>query len=139
MSKRLNIGLVGTSDYTQTVNLPVLSNHENVNVVAICGRNRTHAQEVAAEYGIPQVFTDYEEMFALPGLDAVIIATPDDLHYPMTMAALRAGLHVFGEKPMALNAQQAKEMLDAAEQAGVKHMIMFTWRFFPHYQYMQQP
>ena len=43
-----------------------------------------------------------------------------------------------GPKPMALNAQQAKEMLDAAEQAGVKHMIMFSWRFFPHYQYMQQ-
>jgi predicted dehydrogenase len=84
------------------------------------------------------VFTDYEAMFALPGLDAIVIAAPDDLHYPMTMAALRAGLHVLGEKPMALNAQQAKAMLDAAEYAGVKHMIMLTWRFFPHYQYMQQ-
>jgi len=138
MLKRLNIGLVGTSDYTQFVNLPVLSKHENVNIIAICGRNRTRAEEVAAQFGIPQVFTDYEQMFALPGLDAVIIAAPDDLHYPMTMAALRAGLHVMGEKPMALNAQQAKEMLAAAEQAGVKHMIMFAWRFFPHYQYMQQ-
>ena len=138
VNNRLNIGMVGTSGYTQFVNLPVLSKHENVNIVAICGRNRTRAQEVAAEYGIPQVFTDYEEMFALPDLDAVINAAPDDLHYPMTMAALRAGLHVFGEKPMALNAQQAKAMLDAAEEAGVKHMIMFTWRFFPHYQYLQQ-
>lgn len=138
MSERLNIGIVGTSDYTQTINLPVLTHHENTNVVAICGRNRTYAQKVATEYGIPQVFTDYEEMFALPNLDAVVIAAPDDLHYPMTMAALRAGLHVFGEKPMALNAQQAKAMLDAAEEAGVKHMIMFTWRFSPHYQYMQQ-
>ena len=138
MSKRLNIGIVGTSSYTDTIYLPVLSKEKNTNIIAICGRNRTRAQEVATQYGIPQVFTDYEEMFTLPGLDAVIIAPPDDLHYPMTLAALRAGLHVMGEKPMALNAQHAKAMLDAAEQAGVKHMIMFTWRFFPHYQYLRQ-
>lgn len=138
MPDRLNIGLVGTSGYVEFVYLPVLTAHENASIVAICGRNRTRAEEVAAKYGIPHVFTDYAEMFALPGLDAAVIAAPDDLHYPMTMAALRAGLHVLGEKPMALNAQQAKEMLDAATEAGVKHMIMFSWRFFPHYRYLRQ-
>ncbi len=55
-------------------------------------RTRTWWYNFAAKYGIPQVFTDYEEMFALPGLDAVIIATPDDLHYPMTLAALIDGI-----------------------------------------------
>jgi predicted dehydrogenase len=138
MSNRVRVGIVGTSGYPQFVYLPVLTKHENVEVVAICGRNRTRAEEVAAKWGISHVYTDYREMFGQPNLDAVIIASPDDLHYPMTMAALQAGLHVLCEKPMALNAQQAQEMLEAADRAGVKHMIMFTWRWFPQYQFMQK-
>jgi predicted dehydrogenase len=116
----------------------VLTKHENAEVVAICGRNRTRANEVAATWRIPAVFTDYRQMFGQANLDAVIIASPDDLHYPMTMDAINTGLHVLCEKPMALNAQHAREMLEAAERAAVKHMIMFTWRFLPHYQFIQR-
>lgn len=68
MSDRVRVGLVGTSGYPEFIYLPVLSKHENAEVVAICGRNRTHAGEVAAKYGIAQVFTDYREMFEQPNL-----------------------------------------------------------------------
>ncbi len=115
-----------------------LTSHPQAVPAAICGRNRSRAEEVAGKFAIPQVFTDYREMFAQGNLDAVVIATPDDEHYPMAMAAFDAGLHVLGEKPMALNLSQAQAMLAKAESAGVKHMVNYTWRFIPHLRYLRQ-
>jgi predicted dehydrogenase len=71
-------------------------------------------------------------------LDAVIVAVPDDLHYPMTMVAMDAGLHVLCEKPMAYSLEQAKAMLAKAESAGVKHMTCFTYRWLPQFRYLQR-
>ena len=70
-------------------------------------------------------------------LDAIIISTPDDLHYEMTMHALDAGLSVLCEKPLALKAQHAWEMYKKAEKIGVKHMIYFTYRWRPFYRYLR--
>ena len=92
---------------------------------------------MAAKYEIATVFTDYREMIAKGDLDALVVAAPDDLRYPMTMAALDAGLHVMCEKAMALNAGQAREMLEKAESAGVVHMVHFTWRWAPYTQYLR--
>jgi predicted dehydrogenase len=93
---------------------------------------------MAAKYGVPTVFADYREMYARAGLDGVVVSSPDDLHYPMTMDALDAGLHVLCEKPMALTLDDARAMLARAQNAGVKHMVNFTWRAVPAYQYMKE-
>jgi predicted dehydrogenase len=61
-------------------------------------------------------------------LDAIIVASPDDLHYPMTMAALDAGLHVLCEKPLVLTVEQAQKMAVKAEAVGVVNMVMFSYR-----------
>jgi predicted dehydrogenase len=135
MTERIRIGVIGTSGYAKIL-LTILSACEDAEVAAICGRTRSRADALAGEYQIAQVFTDYEQMIKNGRLDAVIIASPDDLHYPMTMAALKAGLHVLCEKPMASTVDQAQQMLEAAEEASVKHMIMFSWRWMPHYQYL---
>jgi predicted dehydrogenase len=71
-------------------------------------------------------------------LHALLVVTPDDLHYSMTMDALDAGLHVLCEKPLALNARQAREMYEKAEAVGVKHMTFFTFRWPPHYRYLRE-
>ena len=71
-------------------------------------------------------------------LDAIAIASPDDLHHEMTMAAIEAGLHVLCEKPLAMTGDQAKEMYDRAQAANVKHMTLFTWRWMPHFRYLKQ-
>jgi predicted dehydrogenase len=138
MANRVRLGIVGTSGYAEKVYLTGLSAHEEVELVAVCGRNRTRAEAIASKYQIAEVYTDYEEMIKRGKLDGIILAAPDDLHYPMTMAALQAGLHVLGEKPMGLNVRQAEEMLEAAERAGVKHMIEFSFRWMPHYRYLHQ-
>jgi predicted dehydrogenase len=93
---------------------------------------------MASKYGIPAVFTDYREMYERAGLDAAVVASPDDLHHAMTMDALAAGLHVLCEKPMALTLEDARAMLAKAEAARVKHMVNFTWRPVPAYQYMKE-
>jgi predicted dehydrogenase len=136
MNEQVQVGIIGTSWWTDMMLLPSLTSHSRARVTAICGRNHERAQEMADKYDVPTVYTDYHELIEKGGLDALVVAAPDDLHHPMTMAALDAGLHVLCEKPMASNAQQAREMLDKAEAAGVKHMVLFTWRWMPHFQYL---
>jgi predicted dehydrogenase len=138
VAEKLRIGVIGTSGYTSAIHLTPLSDHQDVDLAALCGRNRSRTQDLADKFQIPEAFTDYEEMIKRGKLDAVIVAAPDEMHYPMTMAALQAGLHVLCEKPMALNVNEAGEMLNAAQRANVKHMIEFSWRWMPHYQYLHK-
>jgi predicted dehydrogenase len=138
MSDQVRVGVVGTSNWADLLHLPSLKSHPGAQLAAICGRNRERAQEMADKYGIPRVFTDYRDMIAQGDLDALVIVTPPDLHYPMTMAALDAGLHVLCEKSMALNAGQAREMVEKAEAARVVSMVFFTYRWIPHYRYLRQ-
>lgn len=135
MSDRVRVGVVGTSGYVDLMHLPNLKSHTTAEVVAICGRNRARLEEIATKYAVPQQFTDYREMIARGGLDAIIVVTPHDLHYPVTMEALDAGLHVLCEKPLAMDAVQAKAMLDKAESRGLVHMTYFTWRWLPVYRH----
>lgn len=137
MTTPIRIGVIGTSWWADLNHLPLLTSDERVIVVAICGRNQERTQAMATKYNIPQVFTDYRIMFAEGVLDAVVILTPDDEHYAMTMAALDAGLHVLCEKPLARNADQAKQMVERAEAQGVRHMTYFTYRWLPHYRYLR--
>ncbi|MCX7806961.1 MAG: Gfo/Idh/MocA family oxidoreductase, partial [Planctomycetota bacterium] len=74
-------------------------------------------------------YTSAEDMLAKEHLDAVSIATPNKFHAPLTLAAIAAGCHVLCEKPMAMNAVEAREMLDAAQKAGKRLMINFSYRF----------
>jgi predicted dehydrogenase len=120
------------------VHLPCLKSHPNADVAAICGRNRSRAEEVAKKFEVPVVFTDYREMIDKGDLHAIVVAAPDDLHHRMTMDGLDAGLHILCEKPIARNAEQAQEMYEKAESVGVKHMVMFTHRWWPHIEYLKK-
>lgn len=137
MADKVRIGVIGTSWYTGIL-LSVLATCEHAEIAAICGRTRTRAEELAAKFQIEQVFTDYHAMIKNGRLDGIVVASPDDLHYPMVMAALKAGLHVLSEKPLGLTVAQAQEMLDAADTAGVKHLVEFTVRWMPHSRYLYQ-
>lgn len=136
MPERVRVGMIGTSWWADGRLLPNLKSHPRATLAAICGRDPTRAAALAKKYDIPQVYDDYRAMLAHAGLDAVVIAAPDDLHYAMTMAALDTGLHVVCEKPLANNAQQARQMYEKAEAAGLKHMVFFTNRWLPPYQYL---
>ena len=138
MAGKVRVGIIGTSWWTEMMYLPSLRSHRQAEIVAICGRDRGRAEELAKSNSIPQVFTDYRQLIGSTKLDAVVIATPDDLHFPMTMDALDAGLHVLCEKPIANNSGDARQMQEKARAAGVKNMVLFTWRWQPHWQHLKR-
>lgn len=138
MDRNVRIGVVGTSWWAQAMHLPSIASHPRARLAAICGRSAGRARELAAAYGIPAVYHDYRAMLDGGGLDAVVVVTPDDLHYEVTLAAIERGIHVLCEKPLALTAEQAAQMLARAEAAKVKHMVAFSWRGLPHYRYLRE-
>lgn len=138
MVDKVRVGMIGTSWYADSLHLPSLTSHPDAVVTALCGRNQERAGELARKFHVPHVFADYRELMTSGLVDAVVIATPDDLHHAMTLAAVEAGLHVVCEKPLALNARDAREMAEKADAAGVKHMTFFTLRWFQHTQFVKE-
>lgn len=137
-SNAISVGVVGTSWWADAMHLPALDSHPNATTVAICGRNRENAQKMADTWNIPNVYTDYNDMIDNADLDAIVISTPNDTHYPITMKALENGLHVLCEKPIALTYAQAQEMAALADEKDVKHLVPFTYSFMPTARYIKQ-
>ncbi len=136
MSDRIPIGIIGTSWWTELMFLPSLQSHPDAEIAGICGRNGERTSALAAKHGIANAFTDYRKLIA-SGIKGVVIAAPDDMHKQMALAAIEAGLHVLCEKPMALGAGDAAEMLARADAAGIKHLVHFTWHWQPHFQHLK--
>ncbi|KIL35575.1 dehydrogenase [Cohnella kolymensis] len=112
----------------------------NADVVmkAICGRDENGVKAAADKFGWESYETDWRKMVARDDIDMVDINAPSDAHKEIALAAIAAGKHVFCEKPLALNLSDAREMLDAAEKAGVKHGVCFNYRFLPAVQLAKQ-
>ena len=100
-------------------------------VLAIASRDLDRAQATARDLGIPRAYGTYEELLADPEIDAVYVPLPNHLHRPWVIAAARAGKHVLCEKPLAMTAADAQEMVDACREAGVVLMEAFMYRLHP--------
>lgn len=98
-------------------------------VAAICDTDEGRLEEVKARYKVPRAYTDYEDLLGRKELDAVVVALPNYLHRPVTIAAFRAGKHVLCEKPAALSSEEAEEMLRARDEAGKVLLLGLTQRF----------
>lgn len=98
---------------------------------AICGRDETGVAQAARQFGWEGYVTDWRELLQRDDIDLIDINAPSDAHKEIALAAAAAGKHVFCEKPLALTLADSREMLQAAEQAGVKHMVGFNYRFAP--------
>lgn len=136
MANKIRLGIIGTSGWTEFMYYNSLNGYEPATLVAVCGRNQERAKSLAAKYNIPNTYADYKVMIDAGGLDALIIASPDDLHHEMVLAAAKAGLHILCDKPLSLTAEESKQMLAAVQKAGVQHMTLFTYRWMPFYQYI---
>jgi len=96
-----------------------------------CGKHRDSLERFANRWGWESVETDWRAAIHRPDVDIVDISVPTYLHHEIAVEAARAGKHIFCEKPMALNAGQAQEMLEAAQQAGVVHFLNHNYRRAP--------
>lgn len=116
--------------------LPALADHPDGGITMVCGRDADRAAAVAARHGIAGFTDDWRDVVA--GCDAVIVASANDTHAEITLAAIAAGRHVLCEKPLALTAADADAMADAAEAAGVVAMTPFTYRWMPAFAWTKQ-
>jgi len=137
MADRVRLGVIGTSGWAELLYLNTLRDYDDVELVALAGRNEARLAELAERFAIKGIHRDYRELIARDDLDAVAVVVPDDLHKEVTLAVIERGLHVLCEKPLANSAADARQMLDAAQRAGVSHMVLFTWRWQPHFQYVK--
>ena len=106
-------------------------------LVAVCDLDTALLERTAREFEVG-AFDDVKRLFKSDLIDAVSIVTPNQTHAPLTIAALRAGLHVLCEKPMAMNAAQARRMVAAADEAKRKLAIHFNHRMAPNVQAMRR-
>jgi predicted dehydrogenase len=114
-----NIGIVGTGLMSRHMADAVGRRLGNARIHAVVSRDRRRAETFAVSYGVPRAYGSCEELAADREVDLVYIATPDRLHHPQTLFFLERGKHVLCEKPFALNAGQAREMIGAARSRGL--------------------
>lgn len=135
--EKLKIGVIGCGSIARRRHLIEYAANENVEIVAVCDLISERAEEMAVQYNA-QAFVDYKELLAMGNLDAVSVCLPNYLHAPVSIEALNAGYHVLCEKPMAISEEEAKSMIQAAEQNGKKLMIAHNQRFVSSHQKAKQ-
>jgi predicted dehydrogenase len=127
-NKVIGIGIVGAG-FARTTQIPGFKDCIGARVVAIASAHRDHAESVADQFKIRNVANDWRELVARDDVDLVSIVTPPATHMEITLAALEHRKAVLCEKPMAINADEARRMTDRAHQAGVLALIDHELRF----------
>jgi predicted dehydrogenase len=113
----VRVGLIGTGAVPQTAHLPILTKMRGASLVALCDNDGPKARAIADRFGVRDVFTDIEDLLELKELDAVIIATPNHLHEPHVLSALRGKMHVLCGRPLALSVKGVERILSAASKS----------------------
>lgn len=126
--KIIGIGIVGAG-FARTTQIPGFRNCKGAQVVAIASRHREHAASVAQEFGIEHVASDWKDLVARDDIDLVSVVTPPATHMEITLAALEQRKAVLCEKPMAMNAAEARRMTDLAREVDVLALIDHELRF----------
>lgn len=129
----IRVGLIGSGSVACRIHLPGLRLCPGVEIVAVSSVD----EDAAEKTGVATVYRSWRELLDHPDVDAVVIATPNHLHHEMALAAFAAGKHVMCEKPLAINAAEAAEMLEAANRSRRVHMTAFTYRYTPSVRYLK--
>ena len=131
MTDPVRWGVLGSADIAIKKVIPAMQGSELSRVEAIASRDGERARATADKLGIAKSYGSYEGLLQDPEIEAVYIPLPNHLHAEWAIAAAKAGKHVLCEKPMAVSSAAAREMIEAANQAGVKLMEAFMYRLHP--------
>jgi len=131
--KVLRVGIVGCGEVAQVVHLPLLTEMPYFKVTALCDLSEKVLAYLSNTYGIQNLHTDYRDLVQRDDVDVVLVTNHD--HAPIAIAAMNAGKHVFNEKPMCFNLEEADQMIDAEKRNNVKFMVGYMKRYDPAFQY----
>ena len=129
---KLKFAVIGLGWFGE-MHCEALAGLPNVELFALCTRRPDRLKDVAQRFGVKHAYTDYRELLANPGVEAVSIVTMWDQHTVPTLAALQAGKHVFLEKPMASTVEDCDAIVEAANSAKGSFMVGHICRFNPRY------
>ncbi|MCJ8339093.1 MAG: Gfo/Idh/MocA family oxidoreductase [Pseudomonadales bacterium] len=138
MSKILNWGILSSAKIARKQVVPALQQSKLLKVTAIASRSADKAQAAADELGIDNAYASYEQLLADPDIDVIYNPLPNHLHVPLTIAALQAGKHVLCEKPLALTADEAEQIIAASNLSGKLVEEAFMVRSNPQWQWLRQ-
>jgi predicted homoserine dehydrogenase-like protein len=116
MAERMRLGIVGAGAATQVGHLPALKRVKEIQVVGICDNDLSKARALADRFGIPDAYSDIEELVEFEQLDALLVCTPSHLHESHVLAGLSAKLHIFVERPLGLTVAGAQKLTKAAQR-----------------------
>lgn len=125
----IKAGIIGTG-FIGPAHLEAIRRLGSVEVVAICGLQESSTKESAQKLNIPHYYHDVDQFLGHEGLQVVHNCTPNHLHAEINRKILRAGKHVFSEKPLCLTMEEARELVSLADEAGVVHGVSFVYRQF---------
>jgi predicted dehydrogenase len=133
--KKIRWGIISTAKIGTAKVIPAMQRGQYCEVAAIASRDIARARQTALQLGIPKAYGSYEDLLGDPEIDAVYNPLPNHLHVPVSVQALQAGKHVLCEKPIALTAAEAQELVDAAQRhPRLKVMEAFMYRHHPQWQ-----
>ena len=137
----IRVGIIGCGGIANGKHMPSIAKLKNIGIemVAFCDIVEQRAIDAAKKFGTPdaKVYTDYKELLADPTIDDVHVCTPNRSHSFITVDALEAGKNVMCEKPMAMNYEEAKKMLDAKNRTGKSLTIGYQNRQTPEHRYLR--
>jgi predicted dehydrogenase len=134
MAAKLRVGVIGANlqgSWGVWAHLPALAALDGLETVAVATTHQESADATAAQFGIPHAFGDPRDLIAHPDVDVVSICVRVPAHHDLVLAALAAGKHVYCEWPLARDTAEARDLLAAAEKAGVVHMVGLQARNSP--------
>lgn len=129
----LNVALVGAGNLARWAHLPVLKKIPGIRLKAIYSKNGARGKNYALRFGASFCTTEYDDVLSDPTIDAVVIASRNAEHCPQALAALRAGKHVFVEKPMAISEEECQLLYQEAAKSDRHLTVGFNRRFAPFY------
>jgi predicted dehydrogenase len=132
MEKKVGVGLVG-SQFISSIHAEALKSVSDAEIIAVMSPTPGNAKELAAKHGIPNHFSDLDDLLAMEEIDMVVIGAPNNVHCEIALKAAKAGKHMVVEKPLCMNLTEADIMIDACKKANVKLMYAEELCFTPKY------
>lgn len=133
ISGKVSWGIIGCGDVTEIKSGPAFQKVDNSELIAVMRRSGEKAADYARRHHVPKWYDDADKLINDQEINAIYVATPPDSHAEYAIKSMRAGKPVYVEKPMALNAEECRQMIDVSKKTGVPLFVAYYRRALPYF------